>query len=92
MGHGWVSEDSPSCSFPLLWLVSWTPVLSLVFWGPLAFCQENAPPILTCQTHLVQDGDPWSLSQLSLQQGVRVDSSWFHIRDVAREQVGQADT
>lgn len=45
-----------------------------------------------CQTHLIQDGDPWSLIQLSLQQGVWVDSSWFHVGDVSREQVGQADT
>lgn len=89
--HWWVLEDNPNCSFPVLWLFSWTPVLSLVFQGPLAFCQESAPPILMCQTHLVQDGDPWSLGQLSLQQGVWVDSSWFHVGDVAREQIGQAD-
>lgn len=41
---------------------------------------------------LIQDGDPWSLGQLSLQQGMRVDGAWLHIGDVARQQVGQADT
>lgn len=48
--------------------------------------------MLPCQTHLVQYGDTRGLGQLSLQQGVRVDSSWFHVGDVARKQVGQADT
>lgn len=52
----------------------------------------RVPPMLPCQTHLVQYGDTWGLGQLSLQQGVWVDSSWFHIGDVARKQVGQADT
>lgn len=41
--------------------------------------------------YLVQDGDPWHLSELPVQQGVWVDGVWLHIGGVAREQVGQAD-
>lgn len=62
-------------------------VLCLAFLRTLAFSLEYPS-----HTHLVQDGDPWSLSQLSLQQGIRVDGTWLHVGDVAREQVGQADT
>lgn len=40
---------------------------------------------------LVQDGDPWHLSELPVQQGVWVDGVWLHIGGVARQQVGQAD-